>query len=366
MIKFLDLHKINSRFEAEFQEQFEKFLKSGHYILGHEVASFEANYAKYCGTKHCIGISNGLDALILIFRAYKILGMLKENDEVIVPANTYIASILPVIHNGLKPVFVEPDSATYNISALEIEKHITSKTKAILAVHLYGQLANMNAINTVAKEHNLLVVEDAAQAHGAVCETGEKAGCLSDVAAFSFYPSKNLGALGDGGAVTTNNDVLAETIKKLRNYGASKKYVNELLGFNNRLDEIQAAFLNIKLKTLDDDNAIRRRIAKRYLSEMNNKKVKLPFYNNSLNHIFHLFVVSVENRTDFISYLERNQIQTLIHYPIAPHQQEALKDYASLNLPVTEHIHNTIVSLPISPVMNEKEVTQIINAINLY
>ncbi|MFD2824115.1 DegT/DnrJ/EryC1/StrS family aminotransferase [Lacinutrix iliipiscaria] len=366
MIKFLDLHKINARFEVQFQEQFKKFLKSGHYILGDQVALFESNYAKYCGTKHCIGISNGLDALILIFKAYKVLGKLKENDEVIVPANTYIASILPVIHNGLTPVFVEPDKETYNISTLEIEKHITPNTKAILAVHLYGQLANMKAINTIAKKHNLLVIEDAAQAHGAINENGKKAGNLSDVAAFSFYPSKNLGALGDGGAVTTNNDVLAETIKKLRNYGASKKYVNELIGFNNRLDEIQAVFLNIKLKKLDEDNTIRRYIAKRYLSELNNEKVKLPFYNNALDHIFHLFVVLVEDREGFINYLKENQIETLIHYPIAPHQQDALKDYASLNLPITEHIHKTIVSLPISPVMNEKEVTKIINTINLY
>ncbi|MFD2542154.1 DegT/DnrJ/EryC1/StrS family aminotransferase [Lacinutrix gracilariae] len=364
MIKFLDLHKMNARFETEFQEQFKLFLDSGYYILGKEVAAFETNYANYCGTKYCVGVSNGLDALILIFKAYKELGLLQDDDEVIVPANTYIASILSVFHTGLKPVFVEPDIATYNISVSEIEKNITPKTKVILAVHLYGQLADMSSINRLAKKHNLLVIEDAAQAHGA--KHINKAGNLSDAAAFSFYPSKNLGALGDGGAVTTNDADLAEVLKKLRNYGASKKYLNDLKGFNKRLDEIQAAFLNIKLQKLDEDNAKRREVAKRYISEIKNKKITLPYYDNSKNHVFHVFVILVEDRTSFINYLKENKIETLIHYPVAPHKQEALKEFKSLKLPITELIHKNIVSLPISPVISRQEVTQIIQTINAY
>lgn len=366
MIKFLDLHKMNARFETQFQEQFKQFLDSGYYVLGKQVATFETNFANYCGTKHCIGTSNGLDALILIFKAYKELGVLHDKDEVIVPANTYIASIISVMQAGLKPVFVEPELDTYNISVANIEKHITPKTKAILAVHLYGQIADMERINILAKKHDILVIEDAAQAHGAVDENNKKAGNLSDAAAFSFYPSKNLGALGDAGAVTTNHTALAEVIKKIRNYGASKKYVNELIGFNNRLDEIQAAFLNIKLPTLDADNEIRRQVAKRYIAEVNNEKVILPFYNNSNNHVFHVFVVLVENRDHFIKYLNQHQIETLMHYPIAPHKQEAFKAFESLELPITEEIHKNIVSLPMSPVLTDDEVTQVIKILNGY
>ncbi|WP_452231501.1 DegT/DnrJ/EryC1/StrS family aminotransferase [Lacinutrix sp. MEBiC02595] len=366
MIKFLDLHKMNARFEVQFQEQFQQFLDSGYYVLGKQVAAFETNFANYCGTKHCIGTSNGLDALILIFKAYKELGLLHDNDEVIVPANTYIASIISVMQAGLKPVFVEPDLNTYNISVANIEKQITPKTKAILAVHLYGQIADMERINILAKKYDILVIEDAAQAHGAIHENNNRAGNLSDAAAFSFYPSKNLGALGDAGAVTTNHTALAEVIKKIRNYGASKKYVNEFIGFNNRLDEIQAAFLNVKLPTLDADNEIRRQVAKRYIAEVNNEKVILPFYNNSNNHVFHVFVVLVENRDHFITYLNQHQIETLMHYPIAPHKQEAFKAFESLELPITEEIHKNIVSLPMSPVLTNDEVTQVIKILNDY
>jgi dTDP-4-amino-4,6-dideoxygalactose transaminase len=331
------------------------------------VNTFETDFANYCGATYCIGVANGLDALTLIFKANIELGRLKLNDEIIIPANTYIASILSVINAGLKPVFVEPDEASFNISPSEIEKHMTPKVKGILAVHLYGQLADMVCINSIAKTHNLLVVEDAAQAHGAVLESEtKKAGNLSDAAGFSFYPTKNLGALGDAGAVTTNDPELAQKIRLLRNYGSSKKYVNEALGINSRLDELQATFLNIKLKHLDIDNTRRREIAKMYLNGISNHKIELPEYNNSENHVFHVFVVRVKDRLDFTTYLERNHIGYLIHYPVSPHKQKALSTYKSLYLPVTESIHDTVISIPISPVMSNEEVTIVINALNLY
>ena len=367
MIKFLNLHKINARFEPKLQETFQRFLDSGYYILGNEVKTFESNFAAYCGTKNCVGTANGLDALILIFRAYIQLGKLQLNDEVIVPANTYIASILSIIHAGLKPVFVEPSEETFNISPLEIEKHITSKTKAILVVHLYGHLADMEAINKIAKEHHLLVIEDAAQAHGAFSNSEfKKAGNLGDAAAFSFYPSKNLGCLGDGGAVTTNDEDVSNCIKMMRNYGSSQKYVNEVIGVNSRLDELQAAFLNIKLNGLDADNKKRQEIAKRYISEINNEKIRLPFYNQTNNHVFHLFVVRVADRDEFAAFLDKNSIGWLIHYPVPPHQQKAFSKYHHLSFPITETMHQTLVSIPISPVLTEDEVTTVINVLNRY
>ncbi len=365
MMKFLDLHKINARFELELQEKFQQFLDSGHYILGKEVETFESSFASYCGTKHCIGTANGLDALFLIFKAYIQLGKLQLGDEVIVPANTYIASILSIIHAGLKPVLVEPDEQTFNISPKEIERHLSTNTKAILAVHLYGQLADMDAINKISLQKNLLVIEDAAQAHGAFKGSGlNKAGNLSNAAAFSFYPSKNLGCLGDGGAVTTNDSELADCIKLMRNYGSSKKYVNDVIGVNSRLDELQAAILNIKLKLLDADNDRRREISKRYLSEINNKNIQLPFYDGTKNHVFHVFVVRVESRDDFTKYLNENETGYLIHYPIPPHQQKALSKYQFGTFPITERIHQSVVSIPISPVMTDIEVTQVINVLN--
>ena len=366
MIKFLDLQKVNERFQNEFQEKFKSFLDSGHYILGDQVSSFENNYAKYCGVEYCVGVSNGLDALILIFKAYLKLGLLQCHDEILVPANTFIGSVLAIEETGLKPVLIEPDLETYNISVLEIEKNITPKTKAILAVHLYGMLADMESINIIAKKNNLLVIEDAAQAHGAVDKYGVMAGALSDVAAFSFYPSKNLGALGDAGAVVSNNEALIHMIKKLRNYGGLSKYVYDIVGSNNRLDEVQAIFLNVKLKLLDEDNKLRRNIAKLYLSGITNKKVSLPYYNSSNNHVFYAFVVLVKNRQDFIDYLNRKKIETLIHYPIPPHKQRAFSHLKFANLPITETIHNRIVSLPMSPVMLRDEVEEVIKAINLY
>jgi dTDP-4-amino-4,6-dideoxygalactose transaminase len=366
MIKFQDLKLINSRFEAEFSDAYKRFLDSGYYILGHEVKAFESAFANYCGAKHCIGTANGLDALTLIFQGFKALGHLKEGDEVIVPANTYIASILSVIHAGLKPVLVEPDESTFNISSIEIEKAITKKTKAILAVHLYGQLADMQSINDIAKANKLLVVEDAAQAHGAHDSKGNKAGNLSDAAGFSFYPSKNLGALGDGGAVTTNDDELAKIIGKLRNYGTSSKYVNDIIGYNSRLDELQATFLNIKLEMLDSDNLKRISLAKLYASMINNRKIKLPNLGENGSHVFHQFVIRVNNRSDFQSYLKANQVETLIHYPIPPHQQKALIQYKTLDLPITEAIHNTVISIPISPVLPQKDAEKIVELINAY
>lgn len=366
MIKFLDLHKINKRFETQFKKTFQKVLDSGYYILGEEVASFETNFASYCQSKYAVGVSNGLDALILIFKAYITLGKLKKGDEVLVPANTYIASMLAILEAGLKPVFVEPDIETYNLSITELEKHVTPKTKAILVVHLYGQLATMDPINTIAKKHNLIVVEDAAQAHGAKDAKGIRAGNLSDAAAFSFYPSKNLGALGDAGAICSNDESLINTVRMLRNYGASKKYLNTLKGYNNRLDAMQAAFLNVKLPQLDNDNQQRRTIAKRYLSEIKNSKIKLPYYDGSENHIFHVFVVRVENRQDFEAFLKSNGIETLIHYPIAPHKQEAFKEFNNLELPVTDEIHRQAISIPMSPVLTDDEVTKVIAIVNTY
>lgn len=366
MIKFLDVQAINTRFQEEFKSKFDNVLNSGQYILGNEVKTFESNYANYCGTSHCVATSSGLDALILIFRAYIKLGALNIGDEVIVPANTYIASILSVIHSGLKPVLVEPEAETFNISPIEIERHITKKTKAILAVHLYGQLANMEAINTIGKSNDLLVIEDSAQAHGAINSNGKRAGNLSHAAAFSFYPSKNFGALGDAGAVTTDSEVLANKIAELRNYGSNEKYVNTSLGFNNRMDEIQAAFLNVKLSKLDTDNARRRDIAKRYINGIKNSKVKLPFYNNSKNHVFHVFVLLVDNRENFVSFLKDKNVQTLIHYPIAPHRQKALKMFSELKFPITENVHKNIVSIPISPILTDDQVNEVINTINTY
>lgn len=366
MIPFLDLKAINARFETGFHNSFQQFLDSGHYVLGNQVKLFETNFARYCGTKHCIGVGNGLDALRLILEGYKTLGKLTENDEVLVASNTYIATILAIKQAGLKPVLVESDLDTYNFDFTSLKNSITKNTKAIIPVHLYGQLSPMEEILEISKENNLLIIEDAAQAHGAENHEGKRAGNLGDSAGFSFYPTKNLGALGDGGAITTNDDDLAEVVSKLRNYGTSTKYVNEILGFNSRLDELQAAFLNCKLPTLDMDNNRRREIAKRYVSEIKNKKIILPKYDGSENHVFHLFVVRVKSRNEFIDYLDRNGIGHLIHYPIPPHQQKALSEYSKLSFPNTEKIHNEIISIPMSPVLSEVDVERVIDVLNSY
>ncbi len=368
MIPFLDLKKINKPYETLFKQQLNEVLDKGWYVLGDQVAEFEKNFAHYCGTKYCIGVGNGLDALVLIFKSYIALGKLEKGDEVIVPANTYIASILAILQADLIPVLVEPKIETYTINPDLIIEKITAKTKAILAVHLYGQLAPMDAINKIATTNTLLVIEDAAQSHGAlfINSLQQRAGNLSNAAAFSFYPGKNLGALGDGGAVTTNDQDLAHTISAMRNYGSHVKYYNESMGLNSRLDELQAAFLNVKLPNLDIENDRRRAIAKRYLSEIKNDKIILPFWDFSTNHVFHLFVIRTQKRNDLQLYLSDNKIQTLIHYPVPPHQQKAFSDWNHLSFPITEKIHNEVLSLPISPVMTDDEVTYVLRILNLY
>ena len=372
MIKYLDVQKINGHYQNQLQEKMKLVLEKGWFILGDEVKLFETNFANYCGTKYCIGVANGLDALILIFKGYIALGKLEKEDEVIVPSNTYIATVLAVLQADLVPVLVEPNIETYNINPDLIEQKITSKTKAILPVHLYGQLAAMDKIYAIAKKHNLLVIEDAAQAHGSKLEDGRKkseagkAGNLSDAAGFSFYPGKNLGALGDAGAITTNDDELATVLYSLRNYGSNKKYYNEFIGINSRLDELQAAFLNVKLPFLDAENDKRREIAKRYLSEIKNDKIVLPKVNSFDSHVFHLFVIRTKYRQELQDYLLENQIETVIHYPIAPHKQKAFQSWNTLSFPISEKIHDEVLSLPISPVLTEKEVSFVIEILNRY
>lgn len=365
MIKFLDLHKINLPYQEAFHQKMQQVLDKSWFILGTEVTTFETNFAAYCGTKYCIGVGNGLDALVLIFKGYIQLGKLQKGDEVLVPSNTYIASVLAILQADLVPVLVEPNLETYNINPDLISAKITPKTKAILPVHLYGQLAEMDKINAIAKQHNLLVIEDAAQAHGTFSEKG-KAGNLSDAAGFSFYPGKNLGALGDAGAIATNDAALAKVLFSLRNYGSEKKYYNEYIGVNSRLDELQAAFLNVKLPHLDKENKLRRDVAKRYLAEIKNDKIILPAWDFSSNHVFHLFVIRTQNREQLQEYLKQNTIETLIHYPIPPHQQQAFSDWNSLSFPISEKIHQEVLSIPISPVMTPAEVDFVIQILNQY
>lgn len=359
MISFLDIKKINLRYEAVFQENLKRVMDSGWYILGNEVKVFEQNFADYCKSKFCVGVGNGLDAITLTFLAYIERGVLKKGDEIIVPANTYIASILGILHAGLVPVLVEPELETYNINPELIEEKITDKTKGILVVHLYGQLAKMDQIIELGNKYDLLIVEDAAQGHGLPFKG-------SHARTFSFYPGKNLGALGDGGAVLTNDEILAKTILKLRNYGSEIKYYNESIGFNSRLDEVQAAFLNVKLPDLDSDNNKRRSIAKRYISEIKNDAIVLPHWDLSENHVFHLFVIRCKDKTNLQEYLHQNGIQTMIHYPIPPHKQKAIPEWNQLSFPITEKIHDEVLSLPMSPVLTEEEVSYIISVLNQY
>lgn len=365
MIKFLDLHKINLPFQEAIHQKMQEVLDKGWFILGDEVKTFETNFASFCGTKYCMGVGNGLDALVLIFKGYIQLGKLQKGDEVLVPANTFIASILAILQADLVPVLVEPKLETYTIDPDLILDKITSKTKAILVVHLYGQLAEMENINSIAKKHNLFIIEDAAQAHGSRLNE-KKAGNLSSAAAFSFYPGKNLGALGDAGAITTNDNELAQVVFALRNYGSEQKYQNEFIGVNSRLDEIQAAFLNIKLPHLESENEVRRSIARRYISEIKNPKITLPYWNGSTSHVFHLFVIRTKKRIQLQNYLKQNGVETLIHYPISPHKQKAFEPWDQLSYPITEKIHQEVLSLPISPVMKSEEVTYVIQILNQF
>lgn len=370
MIPFLNIKQINLRHEKLLTDAYNEVLNSGWYILGSKVEQFEKAFADYCNVKHCIGVANGLDALILILEAYKEMGEMKNGDEVLVPSNTYIASILAITRAGLNPVLVEPDLNTYLLDPEKLKAHITSKTKAILPVHLYGRVCEMNAINNCAKQFGLKVIEDCAQSHGAIYNN-QKCGSLGDAAGFSFYPGKNLGALGDGGAVTTNNDALAETIKALRNYGSHKKYENLYCGFNSRLDELQAALLSVKLPFLDADNEHRRKVAQYYHEHISNPHITLPYHKsenlqNVQDHVWHLFVLRVQNRESFQQYLAANGIQTVIHYPIPPHQQKAYNQLSSLSLPISEKIHREVISIPISPVMEAKEYETVCKVLNAY
>lgn len=361
MIKFLDLHKINERFRSEIDSKLKEVLDSGWYLLGEQNKVFESNFAKYCGTKHCIGCANGLEALTLIIRAYGF----GAGDEIIVPANTYIASILSITENGCTPVLVEPDINTYNINPDLIEEKINEKTKAIMVVHLYGQAVQMEKIWNLAKKYNLKVIEDSAQAHGAMYQ-GKRTGNLSDASGFSFYPGKNLGCLGDGGCVTTNDDELAEKIRAIRNYGSHIKYHNIYKGINSRLDEIQAAVLDVKLKYLDNDNNRRREIAEYYKQNINNPEIILPETYEDNAHVWHIFAIRTKNREKLQQYLKDNEIQTMIHYPIPPHRQECYKEWNNLSFPVTEQIHNEILSLPMSPVLTDEDAEKVVLLLNEY
>lgn len=359
MIKFLDLHKINQRFKSEIDLAIREVLESGWYLLGEKNKAFEENFAKYCETKFSIGCANGLDALHLAIRAYDF----PKDSEIIVPANTYIASILAISNCGLKPILVEPNLETYNIDADLIEAKITGKTKAIVVVHLYGQAVEMEKIWELAKKYNLKIIEDSAQAHGAIYQ-GKKVGNLGDIGCFSFYPGKNLGALGDGGSITTNDEEVAIKIRAIANYGSLIKYENIYKGLNSRLDEIQAAILDLKLQFLDADNQQRREIAKIYRENIKNEKIVLPKPYKEESHVWHLFVIRTKDRDKLQEYLKIKGIQTLIHYPIPPHKQNAYKEWNNLSFSITEKIHKEVLSLPISPVMNKEEAFYIAQILN--
>ncbi len=363
MIKFLDLQKINSQYHQELKEAAARVIDSGWYLMGKELETFEKNYADFCDVNYALGVANGLDALRLIFKAYLEMGVMKKGDEVIVPANTYIASVLAISDNDLIPVFVEPNIETYNLDAAKIEEVITSKTKAILTVHLYGQISIDQEMVDICKKHNLKLIEDGAQSHGAFLN-GKASGSIGDAAGHSFYPGKNLGALGDAGAVTTNDEALVKTIEALRNYGSHKKYENIYQGLNSRLDEIQAAFLNVKLKYIQDDIDARRKVANYYLENIENPAIILPKVVNEKGHVWHLFVIRTSNRNKLQAYLNKNGIQSLIHYPIPPHKQNAYKEYNNLSFPITERIHDEVLSLPLSPVMDTNDFEEVVKILN--
>ena len=366
MIKFLDLQKMNLVHQQEIEQKLLDVFRSGWYLMGQELKTFENNLATYIGAKYAIGVANGLDALRLIFRGYIELGIMKPGDEVIVPANTYIASILALSDNGLVPILVEPDPNTFNLDINKVEAAITEKTKAILIVHLQGRVVFSDQLKSIAKKHHLKIIEDNAQAIGAAWK-GVKSGNLGDAAGFSFYPGKNLGALGDAGAVTTNDDDLAKAIRAIANYGSNQKYVNIYKGLNSRLDEIQAAVLDVKLKYIDQENEARRTIARRFLSEIKNPKIVLPEnLKDEKEHVWHVFVVRCTDRDNLQNYLTEKGVQTIIHYPIPPHHQEAYKELSHLSFPITEAMHKEVLSLPISSILTGDEVSEIINIMNQF
>ncbi len=366
MIQFLDLKQINEPHQYALQKAIERVLSSGWYILGREVEAFELQFATYCQTRHCIGVASGLDALALVLKAWNF----PANSEVIVASNAYIASVLSITHAGLVPVFVEPDPRTYLLDPTRIQAAITSRTAAILPVHLYGRCCDMDSINTLAQRYGLKVLEDAAQAHGAVYvgsdtdKAQQQAGNLGDAAGWSFYPSKNLGALGDAGAITTNDDALADTLRALRNYGSTQKYINDYVGYNSRLDELQAAILSVKLPLLNKAIARRRVLAERYLRGIKNSAVTLPPADQIEQDAWHLFVVQHPQRDIFRARLREQGIATDIHYPIPPHHQRAYASFAHLSLPIAEQLHQDVVSLPLNPALTDEEVAYIIESIN--
>lgn len=365
MIKFLDLQKITQKYSDEIYEAVNRVVDSGWYLQGKENERFEADYARYIGTKQAIGCANGLDALIWIFRAYVEMGVMQPGDEVIVPANTYIASILAISENGLKPVLVEPNIETYQIDDAKIEAAITDRTKAILIVHLYGQCAYTDKIGELCRKYNLKLVEDNAQAHG--CKfSGRKTGSLGDAAGHSFYPGKNLGAFGDAGAVTTDDEVLAKVVRAVANYGSTQKYVFKYIGRNSRLDEIQAAVLTVKLKHLDEDVALRKDVAKYYIDHITNPYITTPIIKDWDAHVFHIFTIRTKKRDELQKYLTENGVQTIIHYPIPPHKQECYKEWNNLSLPITEQIHAEELSLPMSPIMTAEEMKKVVRLLNVW
>lgn len=365
MIPFLSLKDVTAAYADEIHEAVLGVVDSGWYLQGIQNEMFEKEYSQYIGTKYTVGCGNGLDALIWIFRAYIEMGIMQPGDEIIVPAHTYIASILAITENGLKPIFVEPSIVTYQIDDSKIEQAITSRTKAVLIVHLYGQCAYTSTIGEICKKHNLKLIEDNAQAHG--CKfNGRRTGSLGDAAGHSFYPGKNLGALGDAGAITTNDEMLARTVRSLANYGSSRKYVFQYQGRNSRMDEIQAAILRVKLKYLDEDINRRRDVASYYITHINNPSIVMPYIKDWEGHVFHLFPILCEKRDELQAYLSSNGVQTVIHYPIPPHKQECYKDWNNLSFPITEKIHNEELSIPISPVMKQTDIEQVVELLNKF
>ncbi|QKZ14600.1 DegT/DnrJ/EryC1/StrS family aminotransferase [Spirosoma sp. KUDC1026] len=361
MIPFLDLKRLNEPYEELIALATQRVISSGWYILGREVDAFETQFAQYCGTRHCIGVGNGLDALTLVLKAWDF----PAGSEIIVPGNAYIASVLSVTLAGLTPVFVEPDPETYLLDPTRIEAAITSRTKAILPVHLYGRCCDMNPINELAHRYSLRVLEDAAQAHGA-CYQSKRAGALGHAAGWSFYPSKNLGALGDAGAITTDDDELAGRLRALRNYGSAQKYVNDYIGHNSRLDEMQAAVLSAKLSFLDTDNRRRRELAQRYLTDIMHPDLVLPPADQLIQDVWHLFVVRCSRRDAFRAYLYEQGISTDVHYPTPPHRQQAYPSFSQLSLPITEQLHREVVSLPLNPTLTDADADYIISRINAW